>query len=180
MTNPQMPHQTWPGNQAPYPVQPPKKRAMWPWVLGGFFACVLVFFGGCALLIGSAANEVANQEERRSSAAPAGSEVRDGKFGFVVTRVDPPVSSVGDSKIVTLAGLGGGNGKVHKIQAAFIEEQVPQCGYCLNGWLMTAAAFLESNPGPSDAEIREALTGLKCRCGTHYSILRAVKRAAQA
>ncbi|WP_454854930.1 (2Fe-2S)-binding protein [Rhizobium binxianense] len=89
-----------------------------------------------------------------------------------------PVDSVGDSKIVTLAGLGGG--KVHKIQAAFIEEQVPQCGYCLNGWLMTAAAFLESNPRPSDAEIREALTGLKCRCGTHYSILRAVKRAAQA
>lgn len=91
-----------------------------------------------------------------------------------------PVDSVGDGKIVTLAGLGGGNGKVHKIQEAFIEEQVPQCGYCLNGWLMTAAAFLESNPKPSDAEIREALTGIKCRCGTHYSILRAVKRAAQA
>ena len=91
-----------------------------------------------------------------------------------------PVEAVGDSKVVTLAGLGGGNGKAHKIQQAFIEEQVPQCGYCLNGWLMTAAAFLEENPKPTDAEIREALTGLKCRCGTHYSIIRAVKRAAQA
>ncbi|MBY5827559.1 (2Fe-2S)-binding protein [Rhizobium leguminosarum] len=91
-----------------------------------------------------------------------------------------PVDSVGNGKIVTLKGLGGGNGKVHKIQEAFIEEQVPQCGYCLNGWLMTAATFLETNPNPSDADIREALTGLKCRCGTHYSILRAVKRAAQA
>ena len=90
------------------------------------------------------------------------------------------VSDVGSGKITTLAGLGGGDGKVHKIQAAFIEEQVPQCGYCLNGWLMTAAALLERNPKPNDAEIRDALSGLKCRCGTHYSILRAVKRAAQA
>ncbi|MBZ9603721.1 (2Fe-2S)-binding protein [Phyllobacterium chamaecytisi] len=91
-----------------------------------------------------------------------------------------PVDLVGVGKVVTLAGLGGGNGKAHKIQEAFIEEQVPQCGYCLNGWLMTAAAFLETNPNPSDGEIRDALSGLKCRCGTHYSIMRAVKRAAQA
>jgi nicotinate dehydrogenase subunit A len=91
-----------------------------------------------------------------------------------------PVGSLGDSKVVTLATLGGGKGKAHKIQEAFIAEQVPQCGYCLNGWLMTAAAFLEKNPKPSDAEIREALTGIKCRCGTHVAILRAVKRAAQA
>lgn len=100
--------------------------------------------------------------------------------GEAVRSCVTPVDSIGTSKIVTLAGLGGGNGKVHKIQEAFIEEQVPQCGYCLNGWLMTAAAFLETNPKPSDADIREALTGLKCRCGTHYSIMRAVKRAAQA
>ncbi|WP_312862128.1 2Fe-2S iron-sulfur cluster-binding protein [Rhizobium sp. P32RR-XVIII] len=100
--------------------------------------------------------------------------------GEAVRSCVTPVDSIGSGKIVTLAGLGGGNGKAHKIQEAFIEEQVPQCGYCLNGWLMTAAAFLETNPKPSDAEIREALTGLKCRCGTHYSIMRAVKRAAQA
>ncbi|WP_457299048.1 (2Fe-2S)-binding protein [Phyllobacterium sp. P5_D12] len=100
--------------------------------------------------------------------------------GQAVRSCVTPVDSVGVGKVVTLAGLGGGNGKVHKIQTAFIEEQVPQCGYCLNGWLMTAAAFLETNPNPSDGEIRDALSGLKCRCGTHYSIIRAVKRAAQA
>lgn len=100
--------------------------------------------------------------------------------GEAVRSCVTPVDSIGGGKVVTLAGLGGGNGKVHKIQEAFIEEQVPQCGYCLNGWLMTAAALLDSNPKPDDGEIREALTGLKCRCGTHYSILRAVKRAAQA
>ena len=66
------------------------------------------------------------------------------------------------------------------MQAAFIAEQVPQCGYCLNGWIMTTVALLEKNPRPNDAQIREALTGLKCRCGTHASILRAVKRAALA
>ena len=100
--------------------------------------------------------------------------------GQAVRSCVTPVDSVGVGKIVTLAGLGGGNGKAHKIQEAFIAEQVPQCGYCLNGWLMTAAAFLETNPNPSDGEIRDALSGLKCRCGTHYSIMRAVKRAAQA
>lgn len=100
--------------------------------------------------------------------------------GQAVRSCVTPVDSVGVGKVVTLAGLGGGNGKAHKIQQAFIEEQVPQCGYCLNGWLMTAAAFLETNPNPSDGEIRDALSGLKCRCGTHYSIMRAVKRAAQA
>jgi aerobic-type carbon monoxide dehydrogenase small subunit (CoxS/CutS family) len=90
-----------------------------------------------------------------------------------------PVDSVGASQVTTLAGIAK-DGKPHKIQAAFIEEQVPQCGYCLNGWIMTSAALLESKPNPTDGEIREALAGLKCRCGTHVAILRAVKRAAQA
>ncbi len=63
-------------------------------------------------------------------------------------------------------------------QTAYVEEQVPQCGYCTNGFLMTGAALLKANPAPTDAEIRKALTGLKCRCGTHMSILRAVKAAA--
>ena len=92
-----------------------------------------------------------------------------------VTRVD----AVGAGKITTLAGLGTAE-KPHKVQAAFLEEQVPQCGYCLNGWVMTSVALLDKNPRPTDAQIRDALTGLKCRCGTHLSILRAVKRAAQA
>jgi len=88
-----------------------------------------------------------------------------------------PVSAVGDSKIVTLAGLGSRE-KPHPIQTAYVEEQVPQCGYCINGWIMTAAAFLRDHPKASEAEIKDALEGLKCRCGTHLSILRAVKRAA--
>jgi nicotinate dehydrogenase subunit A len=90
-----------------------------------------------------------------------------------------PMSAVGAKKITTLAGLGTAQ-KPHKVQAAFIEEQVPQCGYCLNGWVMTSVALLDKNPRPSDAQIRDALSGVKCRCGTHMSILRAVKRAAQA
>jgi nicotinate dehydrogenase subunit A len=92
-----------------------------------------------------------------------------------ITRMD----AVGARKVTTLAGIGSA-GKPHKVQAAFIEEQVPQCGYCLNGWVMTSVALLDQIPHPTDAQIREALSGLKCRCGTHMSILRAVKRAAQA
>jgi nicotinate dehydrogenase subunit A len=88
-----------------------------------------------------------------------------------------PVSSVGDGKIVTLAGLGTPD-KPHPLQTAYIEEEVPQCGYCINGWLMTAAAFLRDNKKPTESEIKSALEGLKCRCGTHMAILRAVKRAA--
>jgi nicotinate dehydrogenase subunit A len=88
------------------------------------------------------------------------------------------VSDVGKAKVVTLAGLGTPQ-KPHPIQKAYVEEQVPQCGYCINGWIMTAAAFLNDNKKPSDADIRDALSGLKCRCGTHMSIIRAVKRASE-
>ena len=88
------------------------------------------------------------------------------------------MSSVGDAKITTLAGLGTPE-KPHPLQIAYVEEQVPQCGYCINGWLMTAAAFLRDKKKPTEAEIKDALTGLKCRCGTHISILKAVKRAAE-
>jgi len=88
-----------------------------------------------------------------------------------------PVSAVAGKKITTLAGLGTPE-KPHPLQTAYIEEQVPQCGYCISGWIMTAAAFLRDNPKPTDAEIRGALAGLKCRCGTHMAIMRAVKRAA--
>ena len=90
-----------------------------------------------------------------------------------------PVSAVQSAKITTLAGLGTPE-HPHPLQQAYIDEQVPQCGYCINGWLMTAAALLKANPHPTDAEIRDGLSGLKCRCGTHLAILRAVKRAAQA
>jgi nicotinate dehydrogenase subunit A len=88
-----------------------------------------------------------------------------------------PLAEVGDRKIVTLAGLGTPE-RPHPLQTAYVAEEVPQCAYCINGWIMTAAAFLRDKKKPTDAEIREALTGLKCRCGTHMAILRAVKRAA--
>jgi nicotinate dehydrogenase subunit A len=89
-----------------------------------------------------------------------------------------PMSAVGSGKVVTLAGLGTPD-KPHPVQAAYVQEQVPQCGYCINGWIMTAAALLNENKKPSDEQIKEALTGLKCRCGTHMSIMRAVKRASE-
>lgn len=90
-----------------------------------------------------------------------------------------PVDSVKQgAKIVTLAGLGTPE-KPHPLQKAYVAEQVPQCGYCINGWIMTAAAMLEKNAKVTDAQIREGLTGLKCRCGTHMAIMRAVKRAAK-
>ena len=75
-------------------------------------------------------------------------------------------------------GLARGAGTLHAVQQAFIDEQAAQCGYCINGWIMTAAALLESNPRATDEDIRKGLSGLKCRCGTHMSILRAVKLAA--
>ena len=86
-----------------------------------------------------------------------------------------PVSAVQDQQVTTLAGLGTPE-KPHPLQTAFVDEHVSQCGYCLNGWVMTTAAFLKKNPRASDTQIREALAGLKCRCGAHVAILRAIKR----
>ena len=82
--------------------------------------------------------------------------------------------------ITTLEGISEDENSPHPVQEAFVKEQAAQCGYCLNGWIMTSVALLDKTPHPTDSQIREALTGLKCRCGTHVSILRAVKRAAQA
>ena len=87
-----------------------------------------------------------------------------------------PVSAAANKKVTTLAGLGTPD-KPHPLQAAYVAEGVPQCGYCVNGWIMTAAAALNKNPKASDAELRDALAGLKCRCGTHVAIMRAIKRA---
>ncbi len=97
--------------------------------------------------------------------------------GSAIRSCVTPVSAVADGKIVTLAGLGTPE-KPHPVQKAYVEEQVPQCGYCINGWVMSAAALLEHNKKPTDAQIKDALAGLKCRCGTHMAITRAVKRAA--
>jgi nicotinate dehydrogenase subunit A len=97
--------------------------------------------------------------------------------GNAISPCITPISSVGDAKVVTMSGLGTPE-KPHPLQAAYVEEEVTQCGYCINGWVMTGAAFLNRTKKPTDAQIREALTGLKCRCGTHMSIMRAMKRAA--
>jgi nicotinate dehydrogenase subunit A len=90
-----------------------------------------------------------------------------------------PLSSVGNSRITTLAGLGSPDNP-HPIQKAWLDEQVSQCAYCINGWIMTAAALLNENPHPTESEIKEALSTLICRCGTHTAAIRAVRRVAQA
>jgi nicotinate dehydrogenase subunit A len=98
--------------------------------------------------------------------------------GRAVRSCVTPVNAVAGRQITTLAGLGTPE-HPHPVQAAWIEEQVNQCAYCINGWIMTAAELLAHNPHPSEAEIKDALGGLICRCGTHGAALRAIKRAAQ-
>jgi len=97
--------------------------------------------------------------------------------GKAIRSCSTPVAQAAGQEIKTLNGLGTPDNP-HPVQKAYLEEQVPQCGYCINGWVMTAAAFLETKKNPTDAEIKDALAGLKCRCGTHTAIMRAVKRAA--
>ncbi|MBT2373081.1 (2Fe-2S)-binding protein [Pseudomonas fluorescens] len=89
-----------------------------------------------------------------------------------------PLSGAVGRAIVTLEGLGSREAP-HPVQQAFIDEQAAQCGYCLNGMIMTAKALLDRNPHPSETEIRNELSANLCRCGTHIEILRAVLRAAQ-
>ena len=88
-----------------------------------------------------------------------------------------PVSTLAGKAVTTLEGLSV-NGKPGKLQQAFIDEQAVQCGYCINGMIMTSAALLKSTPNPSESEIKSALAGNLCRCGTHQRICAAVKRAA--
>ena len=90
-----------------------------------------------------------------------------------------PVSSIGAAKVVTLSGLGTPD-KPHPLQKAFIDEQAVQCGYCINGMIMQAAALLQTNKKPSEQEIKAALSENLCRCGTHVRIVRAIKRATEA
>ena len=100
--------------------------------------------------------------------------------GKAVRSCQIPVSAItAKQKVVTLEGLAGGK-KLHRVQQAFIDEQAAQCGYCINGMIMTSAALLEKNKSPSEADIRQALADNLCRCGTHKRIVAAVKRAAAA
>ncbi|MGH7049848.1 MAG: (2Fe-2S)-binding protein [Acetobacteraceae bacterium] len=97
--------------------------------------------------------------------------------GKAVRSCITPLSSVGDQPVVTLEGLGTA-ANPHPLQQAFIEEQAAQCGYCINGMIMQAAALLAETENPSDARIKTALAGNLCRCGTHQRIVRAIQRAA--
>ena len=98
--------------------------------------------------------------------------------GQAVRSCSVPVSAVAGRKIVTLEGLGT-PGRPHPLQRAFIAEQAVQCGYCINGMIMQAAAFLQTTRNPTEEEIRAALAENLCRCGTHVRIVRVVKRAAE-
>ena len=88
------------------------------------------------------------------------------------------VSQASGAQITTLEGLGN-TGQLHALQRAFIEEQAAQCGYCSSGMIMSAKALLDNTPDPSETQIRTALTGNLCRCGTHTRIVRAIQRAAK-
>jgi nicotinate dehydrogenase subunit A len=118
-------------------------------VNGPRFGCGLGECGACTVLVGDAA-------ERSCSV---------------------PVAAVAGQSVTTLEGLGTPE-RPSPVQAAFIEEQAAQCGYCTNGMIMQSTAFLRQNPHPTEAEIRTALQDNLCRCGTHLRILRAVQRAA--
>ena len=97
--------------------------------------------------------------------------------GNTVRSCSYPVSSAKNKQVTTLEGLGT-VAHPHALQAAFIEEQAAQCGYCMNGMIMASKVLLDKNPHPTDDQIKQALNGNLCRCGSHLRVLRAVKRAA--
>jgi aerobic-type carbon monoxide dehydrogenase small subunit (CoxS/CutS family) len=96
--------------------------------------------------------------------------------GAAVRSCITPAGSVQGAEITTLDGLSAG-GKLHPLQQAWIDEQVPQCGYCQNGQIMTAKALLDKNPNPSDEAIRQGMAGIICRCMTYYRIQAAIRLA---
>jgi nicotinate dehydrogenase subunit A len=96
--------------------------------------------------------------------------------GVAIRSCITPVSGA-KGEVTTLEGIAK-NGKPHPLQQAWIEEQVPQCGYCQNGQIMTAKAMLDRNPHPTDAQIREGMEGILCRCMTYYRVQQAIKRVA--
>jgi len=97
--------------------------------------------------------------------------------GKAVRSCSFPVSVVKNREITTLEGLGT-IAHPHRLQRAFIDEQAAQCGYCMNGMIMSAKALLDRNPNPTEAQIKQALEGNLCRCGSHLRVVRAIQRAA--
>lgn len=98
--------------------------------------------------------------------------------GAAVFSCVTPVSSV-KAEVTTLEGIST-NGKLHPLQQAWIDEQVPQCGFCQNGQILTAKVLLDKNPHPTNAQIREAMNGTLCRCMSYYRVQSAIKRASKA
>jgi nicotinate dehydrogenase subunit A len=98
--------------------------------------------------------------------------------GKAVPSCDLPVSAAAGKAITTIEGLAC-DGELHPLQRAFVAEQAAQCGFCLSGILVAAKALLDANPDPTEEQIRAALKGNLCRCGTHQRMLRAVRRAAK-
>jgi isoquinoline 1-oxidoreductase subunit alpha len=100
--------------------------------------------------------------------------------GNSVRSCSTAISSVGDKKVTTIEGVsvGADEGKLHPVQKAWMEENVPQCGFCQTGQIMSAISLLEKNPNPSDSDIDSAMAGNICRCGTYERIRKAIKRAA--
>ena len=98
--------------------------------------------------------------------------------GSAIRSCITPASTIQGAEITTLEGLSA-NGKLHPVQQAWIDEQVPQCGFCQNGQIMTTKALLDRNPNPTDAEIREGMNATLCRCMTYYRIQAAIKHAAK-
>ena len=98
--------------------------------------------------------------------------------GVAIRSCVTPASAV-KGEVITLEGLAR-DGKLHPLQQAWIDEQVPQCGFCQNGQILTAKALLDRNPHPTDAQIREGMAGVLCRCMTYYRVQAAIKRAANA
>jgi nicotinate dehydrogenase subunit A len=98
--------------------------------------------------------------------------------GRAVRSCVTPIGTLGNAQVTTLEGLGTLE-KPHPLQKAFIQEQAAQCGYCINGMIMTAKGLLDRNPRLSEADVRQALAGNLCRCGTHNRIIGAVMNAAK-
>lgn len=99
----------------------------------------------------------------------------DGKASFSCTL---PIEAVKDQAITTLEGLTQPDGTLHPVQEAFVKEQAAQCGYCLNGMVISAVSLLQEKPHPDDGQIRAGMQRMVCRCGSHARIIRAIKRAA--
>jgi isoquinoline 1-oxidoreductase alpha subunit len=99
--------------------------------------------------------------------------------GAAVRSCTVPVGSATGQKVTTIEGLAGKDGKLNAVQAAWMEHDVAQCGYCQAGQIMSATALLKSNPKPSDADIDAAMSGNLCRCGTYIRIRKAIHSAAQ-